>query len=895
MQKRLILLALSLLCSHYSRCQTGGAPLKDTLIRNVIEQVVLFPQEKAYLHLDKPVYISGETIWFRAYLVDAVLHKPDTSQYVIVELISPSNYVISRVKIRQSQGAYSGHITLDENLPGGDYTICAYTEIMQNRSEEFFFKKPVRICSPLAATVNTEARFSYDDRGDNMTAEVSFEDIRTRKKISPDGLKISINSQPVRIDGMTDDTLARFSFRLPGERTNSILLIETKKGSKQIVIPYPELDYDVSFYPEGGYLLDGVSCNVAFKAVNSEGLPEKVTGKIIDENGDEYSQVETTHDGMGIFSLKAETGRSYYAICTNEQGDEKRFMLPAARQNMYSLRAEVADDTLYVSVSQSLDIQEQTPLFLLLHTRGIVHYASPWDPGYSSVSFDTRKFPSGVMQIILFDGAMNPLSERLIFCLNNDQAQLVFSTDSQNYEARQQVSATVKINSMTGFPQPGTFSVSVTDDNDIDPDSSVSIMTSLLLTSELRGYINNPGYYFRKNSPEASQALDLLMLINGWRRYNIPEVFRGKYETPLIPFKYGMEVKGRTRSLILGRPVEEGLIAAFSWEAGYFDETKTDSDGHFVFDRIEFQDSTTFVIQALSKKGSDDVELLIDQETFPGVSLPPLPASGKTDYTVKEDQLSSYITKADTKYTIENGMRTVYIEEVVIKGKAPEKNDYSYSYYMPKASLDIMTSEEIEEYQPVYVSDILRHFPNVDVVRDENGASRAIVRRLSYRMPTGGPAFNYAALVIDDIIIHDYDIDNIIDPSSIERIAVLTGSQATLLGGEGAGGAIVITTKKGLTGRKDIPRFNIKSVTPLGYQRPAEFYSPRYETEEQRDNRQPDLRTTIYWNPDVTVSSEGEASFDFYTADANTTYSVVIEGITSDGAIICDKMKISRR
>ncbi|HUW93943.1 MAG TPA: MG2 domain-containing protein [Bacteroidales bacterium] len=697
MKKFIFLLTLSLLSSGFARCQTGITPAKDSIFTDIVNQIALFPQEKLYLHTDKPLYISGETVWLRAFLVDAVLHKPLTNQYVIVELINPLDSVVNRIKIRPDRGAFSGYIPLNENLPEGDYTLYAYTEYMLNLGEDFFFKKNIRIHSPLSVTVNNNAvsRFEKDDR---LTAKVS-----------------------------------------------------------------PKEDFDVSFYPEGGYLPDGVPCIVAFKSLNSAGMPEKVTVKIVDSNGIEYGQVETIHDGMGLFSMASKTGEKYFAVCTNEQNIEKRFELPQA------------------------------------------------------------------------------------------QAELI--TDRQNYSSRQQVNTTVKITDANGVPQEGSFSVSVTDDNDIQPDSSTSIMTSLLLTSDLKGYINNPGYYFQGDHQE---ALDLLMLTNGWRRYNIPDVVKGKYETPHIPLKYGMEVKRRARSLIRGKPAAEALIGIFSWEAGYYEETITDINGRFLFNGFEFPDSSKFIVQALTKKGSNGVELLIDADVFPRLSGLPLNTSARIEDPKEEEQLSKYINKADTKYTIENGMRTVYIEEVVIKARAPEKKDYRFSYYMPKLSPNILTAEQIEAYQPMYISDILKYIPHVELVTDEFGMRKVKLGRTSYRLP-GGPAYNYAALIIDDIIIHDYDIDNIIDPSDIERIGVLQGAQATL----------------------------------LGFQKPAEFYSPRYDTPEQSDNWQPDLRTTIYWNPNIVVSSPGEGNFDFYTADSKTTYTMIIEGVTSDGAVIQSRGKIT--
>jgi hypothetical protein len=895
MQKRVILLYVLLLLSDYSWSQIDVASMKDSVISKIIEQILLFPQEKLYLQVDKPFYLSGEKVWFRAWLVDAVLHKSVLNQYVYVELINPLDSVVSRVKIRQSQGVLSGFIPLNESLPEGDYTLCAYTESMLNLGADYFFKKNIRIGSPVSATEQPDVKFKYDT-GDKLTAEVSFKDVRTQRKITPDGLKIRINKQPVREvkAKVKNDTVAYFKFVLPEKSIHRVFYVENKKCGKFISIPYPQDDYDVSFFPEGGYLLEGVSCAVAFKALNSSGLPVKVTGSIVDSLGNEYAQLETAHDGMGVFSLVSKEGINYYAVCKNEQGKEKQFILPAAKKGMYSLKTETNQNKLYVSVLQSYDVKEQGELFLLLHTRGIVHYASTWDNNYNSISFDSKKFPSGVMQIILFDGNMNPLSERLVFGCNNDQAQVEFNTDLQNYKPRQLVNSKVKITNNKGMPQEGTFSLSITDDNDTKPDSAANILTTLLLTSELKGYINNPGFYFQENNQEAQHALDLLMMTNGWRRYNIPKVVNGKFKNPEFPVKHGMEITGKVRTLLMGKPVVKGQVAILSWEAGFYEETETDGDGRFIFNDFEYPDSSIFIVQALNKKGSKEVELFVDANTFPHVSRVPLLIQTEIEKRKEEEQLSKYIEKADTKYTIENGMRTIYIDDVIIRGKAPEKKEYRYSFYMPGvgSSSTILTEEQLEFSQFISVSDILNYIPFISTV-EVDGQKKVLIERMKYRIDRETP--NYAALILDDMIIFDYDIDNVVDPSNIERIAVLKGSQATILGGDGAGGAVVITTKKGFSAKNKSPIYNIKKVTPLGFQKPAEFYSPRYETSQQRNNGQPDLRTTIYWNPNVKILSLGEAIFDFYTADASTTYTVVIEGVTSDGIIIHSIRKISRK
>ncbi len=873
----ILIIYLFLICGAASGQEKMGYPT-DTLTRRIIEQVIIFPQEKIHLHLDKPVYLAGETIWFRAHVADAVLHTPLSGQYVYAELADPLDSVVSRVKIRPDSGAFCGHINLNQNLTEGDYTLSAWTENMLNPGADYHFRKQIRVEGPLSASVNTVVEFTYE-KNERYTAEVSFVDIKSHKRISPENLRMKVNRQQAE-DVRTDpDTVSRFSFRLPDDTDLRILFIESARSREFVAIPSPKEDYEVSFLPEGGNIPSGTECRVAFKAVNIRGLPEDVTLTVTDSAGKELTRAETFHDGMGLFFLTAESGKEYYAVCKNSTGLEKRYLLPAPMDGISALSTEQAGDTLYVSVLSSAVRQGEQNLFLLLHTRGIIHYAKPWDNRYGTLCFDTGKFPSGVLQVLLLDAAMKPLSERLVFIMGNDQARADLIPDQQSYDKRQQVNATVRITSPDGSPRAGSFSVSVTDNRDLLPDTSVTILTSLLLTSELRGHISNPGYYFRKNDPRAAVSLDLLMMTNGWRRYDIPAVLAGDFMHMKYPPRVGMEIRGRVRSLVLGKPVKNAEVAAFSWGTGYIEVTRTDSLGEFAFSGIEFPDSTEFVIQALNKTGKPTVELILENEQFPPVAA--LPAFTRTfsDKTPDNQQMSSYLTRADTRYTIENGMRTVYIEEVIITAKAPEKKDYSFSYYMPRVSQPsnyMLDYEQIEEMHPSNLSEIIYHIP---FTRVEGG--KVIIDRMRFNL--NGELT--AVLIIDDMIIYDYNIDEI-DPYSVERIAVLKGGQTTLLGGDGAGGAIVITTRKGMSAYKELPKYNIRTAMPLGYQEPAEFYSPRYETEESREIGPPDLRTTIYWNPDVKISADGEASFQFYTADSPDDYSVVIEGITEDGMII---------
>ena len=883
MKRTLFLLSFPLFFNAHSWCQAEKSYSQESITNRIVDQVALFPKEKLYAQLDKSLYVLGENIWFRIWAVDAVLHQQITEQIAYVELINPLDSVVFRSIIKQDEGVLNGNIPLKANFPEGDYTFCAYTEIYKNGGIEPLYKKQITILHPYSSKFKSEINFRFNS-DNNIIAEATITDLQTKEKTVPVLLKIRINNQPYKIIKPDTDSIYRVPVSLPENNIQRVILLEFEEYRKYFSIPFNSNDYDVMFFPEGGYLIQGENCKVAFKAISSGGFSENVTGTIVDNYFQEVTDFTVQHDGMGQFSFTPKEGYNYYALCKNEKGVVKRFVLPPAETDAYTLKAEFMEDSLLLTVVQSEKIDNLPHLYLLLHTRGIVNYFSDWDRSYTSVSFPMSKFPSGVMQAILLDSDLNPLSERLIFCNNSDQANAVVKTDLENYGPRQLVKAEVRITDSKGLPIQGSFSLSVTDDNDIKIDTTSSILTSLLLSSEIKGVVNNPAYYFQKNEQEVAKALDLVMLTNGWRRYNIPKIIQGELEMPVLKEYKGLPISGEVKTILTKRPVKKGKVSIFSWQASYFHETETDSAGRFTFDGIEFPDSSIFVVQALSPKNNRAVELFLNQTSFPSVhALLNIGLEGTTE-TINVEPPLKYIMIADTKYALETGFPVINLPEVLVTAKAPPAKEYRFSYYMPRSGQNVLTDDKINFSQYNSFSDILIHMP---FVRSYGGD--VYIDRMRYSLSGNRPA----VIIIDDLIMRDYDID-MIDPSTIERIGVLKGSQATILGGAGAAGAIVITTKRGFT-NISVPIYNIKSISPLGLKEPVEFYAPRYETEMERKNSNPDLRTTIYWNPNVSVTASGDASLDFFTADSHSTYSVIIEGVASDGSIIHCISKISRK
>lgn len=849
----------------------GQTSLSDSVTMLFSHQLKMFPQEKIYLHTDKSYYVAGEKIWFRAHLADAAVHVPAAvSRYVYVELIDPLDSVLVRVKIRPENGSYYGYIAIPEDSPDGSYEMRAYTSFMRSIGEDYFCTKSIRIGHPQSRSVLTDTKFEFES-DKKVSAEFRFlnPDLSAFK---PETITVRVNNgKPMSLKA-DEGGRTGITFHLPADSKRRVLLLESVQDKyryrQYVTIPVPDDDLDVSFYPEGGVLLTGTACRVAFKAMRSNGRPADLEGAVYDHAENKISDFESGHLGMGSFMLMPEEGKSYHVVVKNGKSQLKRFELPQAQGTGYALTCRWLKERLFIAVLKPAATIQQDTLYLVAHTRGMVHFTAPWEPKREFIAFHKEQFPSGVLQLLLLDKQMRPLSERLVFINNNDQAQVTFQPDKANYDKRTLVNSVVKITDQENTLLSGSFSVAVTDDREVQTDTTSNILTTLLLTSDLKGKIEDPAFYFREGT-EPAAALELLMLTQGWRRYNVPDILSGKFARPTTFLEVGPEISGTVKTLLGGKPTPDIPVTILSLKGNYFESGNTDSLGHFYFRNGELPDSTSFIVQAMQGKGLKRYELIINMDQYPARTLQPLP----TDH-INRQMLIKYGEKTEQKYTYEHGIRNVYLDEITVTA---DRKPVRKSVYYSQADNSI-TEDVIDRFHPSDIRMLLMQLPGVMV-----SGSKVSIRG------QGDPL-----LVVDGVTmdISDLDMVNVYDVAQVDVLK--NAANTAIFGSRGGNGVIVIFTKEGKASFQPKP-FHIKTILPLGYQSAAAFYAPKYDTPEALNYTNPDLRTTIHWEPNVQTDSTGVAPFSFYTADSKTSYSVIIEGITSDGKIIHHEGKIMRQ
>lgn len=847
----------------------------DSIQNLFLEQIQQYPQEKIYVQTDKSFYVSGETIWLRVHLVDALLLKQaNASRYVYVELINPIADVVSRVMLRSdSLGCFYGNVKLGETLPEGNYTLRAYTRFMQNQGEDYFFRKSVYVIDPLSADISPKVNFSFDDN--KADAEIYFTDATGEKRIVPDGCKLFIDGS-AKGEGKSlsfEKESAHCSFNLTKAQNKPVFLLQTTyKGrtyNRFLGIPQPDDAFDVSFFSEGGHVPLQADIRIAFKALKKNGLHENVKGTVFDDTGKECSRFESRNLGMGHFRIYYLPGRSYYAVCTNEKNVSKRFDLPSPEPGTVALKALWSKGNLHLTLSRSSDYILPSGVHLVAHIRGAVLYSRPWTDtrGYL---FEKDFFPAGIVHFLLIDEDRNILSERLVFSSQSSTfANVNVTPDKQSYQARGRISLSIKVTDEYEAPLSGNFSLSVVDKHDVAIDTTSSIISTLLLTSELKGYIESPMSYLQKDDRDSNAALDVLMMTQGWRRYNIPGILKDNLHKELkFPVESSRMFSGKVSGVF--STLKDGGISLIAIKDSVIGTlfTKPEKDGRFVFKDVDYPDSTRYIVQALTKKGSSYAFIVMDSiEAFPKVALSPLNAVERNSHK------SPYVNKVNEKYTIENGMRLINLAEVQVKGVRINRQKTESPYYSVASSF-VLATEDIEKANFMNVFDLLRRLPGITISGSDVLYRQATPMLILDNVPTDN--FDYSMLNVNDIS------DAFVSPAT--SVMPIFGSRAT-------NGAIVINTKNGFVEKNSLNK-NMQVLTPIGYQQHVEFYSPVYETEEQQKNMVPDLRSTIYWNPCVQTDSMGIAHMSFYSADSPSQYGLVIEGVSSFGHLIYSSKEV---
>jgi hypothetical protein len=800
--------------------------------------------EKVYLHTDRPLYSSGDDIWFAAYLVNGQTNQPATnSNNLYVELISPESQIMSREVVRLENGTGSGDFRLKDSIAGGTYRIRAYTKWMLNFGETFVFEKTIEVNS------------------------------------------------------------------LPGIKPN---LPETKVKAG---------DVDVRFFPESGSLVEEIPGIVAFKAVDATGKSCNVRGAVVNSKEDTVLWFKGLHLGMGAFNIVPLPGETYRAVGkANGYAFDK--VLPRALATGFNMHITQSDSMLNVQISANaatLESSKDKTMTLqgICRSKLYLHIKIKAERLPVTIPITKSTFPGGIVRFTLSE-AKKPHCERLVYLDTKEKVNLNISTDKTTYHPRDSVIIKIKSTDKNNQPVATNLSLAITDASQV-PNNNGSIVSYLNLESEIRGKIELPQQYFDTTNVNRHKQLDLLLLTQGWRDFVWRRITDSLQRIKYLP-EQGFTISGRVRKRFFDKPVD-GANVSFTMLGAKKDKFRsltTDSTGKYYFDGVNFYGSKRLTLLSKNKKGNNTGWILIDS-----LWQEPIPISIAKNYQ-QDSSIQKFIDEIKVSYNTLKKYRlkdTIQLHEVQIKGKRTRKEEQEIEHYaFAKGLIDFDFTIAEKDYGLDLISYLLMKLPKATTNAPDGYRSSNHI--LLYPFP-GTPCktclFRRPALVLNGMQLYseirhqklgnnfpfsdlDSDNDGIEDGDfvsedrayqlsleEIERIIVSSWAfnpeplidEEIVVGGY----TVSIYTKPGFYKKKEL--FYKQTVQLKGYYQAREFFSPKYSKPQEIEKL--DLRTTIFWKPNIVTDSDGEATVTFFNADQTAKVRIIAEGISDRGIALMGK------
>lgn len=634
----------------------------------------------------------------------------------------------------------------------------------------------------------------------------------------------------------------------------------------------------LEFFPEGGNLVNGLMQMVAFKVTAADGLPAHTGGTIYNDKGEQVVAFNPIHDGMGMFELAPAAGRSYYAILA---GSSDKISLPAALNNGVVLTMMPHPQGSFFELRQQSGNPAFEAAYMIGQMQHHVVFRQTFRPGKTEQQgvINTRDLHSGILQVTVFNKDDMPLAERL--CFVNNKEYLLPATlreDTISFAPRSRNVISLQIPDTV----QGSFSVSVIDNEQSQlPVREENILTSLLLTSDIKGYVHNPAWYFSSDEDSVKNALDLVMMTNGWRRFRWESLLKGSATAPRYHDLGYITLGGKANYQGIKKPFSDKQLLLFIFSASGKRSThflQTDAEGRFRIDSLIFFGKTRVLFTDVRGKKSQYIDIFIETDSL-GKQYPLRDIHGYRPFNVPVSAAGAWKMDYDAILKA-NGVMLEEIRLKSIRRNPLQEVDDRYTSGMfsgdASKSIDLVNSEEANPYQNIF--DYLQARVN-GLHISADGFDYSVFYRQSASMSSMGAI--PMSLFLDEIET-DPSVIASIPASQIALVKVYSSFSGAW--GNAPGGLLAIYTKKGqdylnsASGMTNNRLYN-------GYSVIKEFYAPDYRKEQKE--KQTDNRVTLQWRPNVVINSVNPViPVSFFNNDRTKQYRIVIEGMTASGKLL---------
>lgn len=827
-----------------------------------------YPREKVSLHLDNASYYLGDTIWFKAYVVTAEQNLPTTiSKPLYVELLDQLGNVVERQIIQLTDGEGTGQIILNNTFFTGYYEMRAYTKWMLAFDNPSCFSRVLPVY---------------------------------RKRLS---------------DEETPRSIATY-------RMDASMKQRPKDKEKK---------FTVRFFPEGGQLVKGISSIVAFEATSRDKGAADVEGTVVLPSGEELAHIRSLHDGMGYFEYKPEEKAGVAKI--DYEGSTYQFDLPEALPQGYVLRIDNRREMLDITVARSSQAMKDT-LAVFVSSQGRPYKCMTLDfedELNCQFRISTKELPPGVQQISLVNLKGETLCERFCYVMPRSSMLLACKTDHALYRPFEPVTCRIKVRDHLNRPVQANLSVSIRNGVESDfREYDHSIYTDLLLVSDLKGYIHQPGFYFENQSAERFKMLDVLLLVRGWRKYDLSRLIGKRSFLPRYLPETSLTLYGQVESYFGKALRNVGVsILARRDSVSIAGMTKTDSLGYFSAPVDGFSGSMDALIQTRNegKKWNKQAVVKLFRNFEP--SLRKLDYYELNPEWKETGDLKQLLDTLDIAYKDSVfGPDHHLLDEVVVNAKRlnlllkqTERFEKEIlGYYNITQVVDKMRDKGeavynlpmlLKELNPNFrLSDSLSlHYNNsrvlfivnggvlsygktdyvldkdVDAIKsimlyyDQAGGESVFVMNKQSNRVTKFTANNFWSGRWQDGDLSELPLQDAIGADSGPDALWGEKDRKTMKKGPLQKSSVVvcsITTIDDWDPNKTYKaRRGIRHTYIQGYNEPLEFYSPAYPNGAPLYTE--DSRRTLYWNPNVKTNEKGEAVIRCYNSDNSAPLIINVE------------------
>lgn len=778
----------------------------------------LYPQEKVYLHFDNTSYYLNEHIWFKAYVTRAEDHSLSSlSKTLYVELLNKDGFLVERKMYPVVNGQAKGDFLVSDSCEAGFYEVRAYTRWMRNWDDACVFSRVFPVFN--------------EPEINNMWHQTMLQ----RKLVSPTDRRID----------------------------------KEKENRK----------FQLLFFPEGGELVEGISSQVAFKAIDKEGASAlNVIGKIYSKKDKRtILDINTQHNGMGTFTFTPLAGEKYFARIIHEK-ESYEFDLPRALTQGYTLQVNnYPTARLIVTIQKSNRLQADT-LGFTVSCRGQVlasQLVFTTDSTGAQFSISKEKLPEGIMQLTLFDYKGKILCERMVFIhpqKPGNEIGIKLEEESIDLSSAALNEIGFRLTDPEGRPLARTgVSVSVRDGKtELSNWSNESARVNLLLSSDLKGHIEHPDYYFEKLDNTRIQHLDLLMLVQGWRRYEWQQMSGVIPFTPQFKAEKGITIDGRVTHLMNKKKPYPNVQLSYmlfggTGKTGFdFDGLVTDKGGEFST-TLQFFGIRPIVIQtrnSKSKRRETYIQLFRNFRPSPRILNP---AETTQEFTLRKFIEESNKELFDPIELLE--------EEEQLKEITVEARRHRIRRYLPPEDIRIDVDRAIDEIrddgiEPSSVVQVLeRYDPYFDCITGYYiEGTRHLGRKLNILY--GGNR------VWQETAVARSENHTLVSPIGMREIFIPSEPQA-----DGSYVAIITLHKNA---HKKVESYGIRKSRIQGYNLVSSFYSPQYI---MGNPEAYDGRRTLMWLPDLVTDEQGRGTIEFYNSPTCREFIFDIQCVNRDGKI----------